>query len=98
MQFIIIARDHTDQEALNRRLAVRDQHLADSEKLHQENKALFGVAMLDENQNMNGSVYIMDFEDRTALDNWLKTEPYVKNNVWDNIEVIPGKVGASFLK
>ena len=36
---------------------------------------------------MKGSVLILDFEDRAALDDYLKNEPYVVERVWEKIEV-----------
>ena len=36
-----------------------------------------------------GSVLILDFEDRAAVDDYLKNEPYVIENVWEKIEVKP---------
>jgi len=47
---------------------------------------------------MIGSVLIVDFPSRDALDEWLKVEPYVIGNVWDKIQVKPCKVGPMFLE
>ena len=96
MQFIIIARDYND--ALQRRLDVRSRHIELGDKMVLDGKALYGVAMLDEKERMIGSVYIMDFPSREALDEYLKTEPYVTGKVWEKIEVIPCRVGPSFTK
>jgi len=96
MQFIVIAHDYKD--GLERRLKVREKHLKHGDKLVAEGKALYGVALLDDKRDMKGSVYIMDFPSRRELDEWLQTEPYVKEKVWEKIEVIPCKVGPSFTK
>ena len=46
---------------------------------------------------MKGSVLVMDFADRSELDAYLAGEPYVREHVWEKIEiermnvVIPGK-------
>ncbi len=98
MQFIVIARDHKDPQALERRLKVRPEHIALGDKMRKAGTALTGVVLLNEAQQMNGSVYIVDFNSREDLDTWLQEEPYIKNNVWDNIEIIPCKVGPSFIK
>ena len=58
---------------------------------------LYGVAMLNDEGVMVGSVLIADFENREALDAWLEQEPYVTGKVWERIEVSHCQVGPSFL-
>jgi uncharacterized protein YciI len=36
---------------------------------------------------MKGSALVMEFENRAALDDYLKNEPYVVEGVWQKIEV-----------
>ncbi|HSX09515.1 MAG TPA: YciI family protein [Candidatus Saccharimonadales bacterium] len=96
MQFIVIAKDYKD--ALQRRLGTRAKHIELGDKLVLDGKALYGVALLDEKGEMNGSVYVMEFPTREELDEWLKTEPYVTGKVWEHIEIIPCQVGPSFTK
>ena len=97
MQYIIIAKDYK-RNGLKNRLAVRKEHIKLGDRLKAEGKLLFGVALLDRNGQMTGSVYIMDFYNRKELDGWLKTEPYVTGKVWQKIEINPCKVGPSFEK
>jgi uncharacterized protein len=52
---------------------------------------------LDENERMIGSVLIVDFPTRDALDEWLKIEPYVVGDVWRRIETTPCKVPPMFM-
>jgi uncharacterized protein len=96
MQFIIIARDYKD--ALERRLAVREKHVALGDELHAQGHFPYGVALLDDNEKMKGSVLIMDFSSRKELDEYLKNEPYVVNKVWESIEILPCRVGPTFTK
>ena len=96
MQFIVIAHDYKD--GLERRLKVRAKHIQLGDKLVVDGKVLYGVALLDDKGDMRGSVYILDFPSRQELDYYLKNEPYVVENVWEKIEVIPCKVGPSFTK
>ena len=77
MQFLVVGYDGKDPEALNRRLAVRDAHIALGDKLRDSGNLLYGVAMLTEDNKMCGSMLIAEFESRAALDEWLATEPYV---------------------
>ena len=96
MQFLIIAYDGTDSEALSRRMAVRERHIALSNEAIKSNKQLFGTAILNEAGNMCGSVMVVDYPSREALDEWLLIEPYVTGNVWQKIEIHPTKIGPSF--
>lgn len=96
MQFLVIARDGKDKNALQRRLNARQRHIALSDEAIKKCEQIFGVAMLNENNEMCGSVMVVDFPDRESLSKWLENEPYVKENVWDQIEVIPCKTGPSF--
>ena len=98
MQFIVIAYDGTDEEALSRRLAVREEHIKLGDKMVAKDHMLHGGAILDDEGNMIGSVLVCDFPSRKELDAWLKIEPYVTGNVWQNIEVKPYRIGQSFLK
>ncbi len=97
MQFVIIAKDHKE-DGLARRLSVREDHIKLGDEMRESGKHIFGVATLDENQEMNGSVMVVEFESEEELEKWLATEPYVTGKVWDQIEIIPCKVGPSFLK
>lgn len=97
MQYIVIARDYKDKDALNRRMKVREDHITLGDKMVAEGKALYGVALFDDEGNMNGSVYVVDFPTREEVDEWIKIEPYVVGKVWEKIEIIPCKVGPSFI-
>lgn len=97
MQFLVLGYDGDDEQALERRLAVREAHVALGDKMRAEGKMLCGAAILDDSGKMVGSVLICDFEDRAELDKWLEIEPYVKGDVWRKIEVKSCKVGPSFV-
>ena len=95
MQFIVIAHDYPD--AFERRLAARQKHIELGDQMKAEGKQIFGVAMLNEKGEMMGSAIICEFDSRTELNEWLKVEPYVTGRVWEKIQVIPCKVGPSFI-
>ena len=97
MQYTIIAKDYKDEDAINRRLKVREDHITLGKKLKSEGNALYAAALLDEEENMNGSVYIVDFSSKKELDDWLRIEPYMVGRVWEKVEIIPCKVSASYL-
>jgi len=97
MQFLVTAYDGTDDKAIERRLAARDEHLKFTEEMKDKGNHLYAAAIMDENEKMIGSVLIVDFPSREDVNKWLEAEPYVKGNVWQNIDIKPCKVGPMFL-
>ena len=91
-QYIIIARDGTDDQALNRRMNTRPSHLAGAARLKENNNFVIGGAMLNEAGKMEGSVMIVQFETEDQFTNWYNNEPYITGGVWKIIEVKPFKV------
>ncbi|CAH9065060.1 hypothetical protein PSECIP111951_03629 [Pseudoalteromonas holothuriae] len=87
MQYIITAYDYVDEEAINRRLAAREQHLAGIRALIKNGNFISGGAILDGSGKMIGSSVHVEFTTRSALDYWLMKDPYVTNKVWESIEV-----------
>ena len=71
MQFMIVAYDGTDEGALNRRLAVRDSHIAGAIELKNKGNLIAGGAILDDTGRMIGSTTYVEFESRAELDAWL---------------------------
>jgi uncharacterized protein YciI len=96
MEFLITAYDGKDDEALERRMSVRERHLSLAKKMIEDGSLLYGVAILDDSDKMIGSIMIVDFADKYALDEWLKIEPYVTGYVWKDIDVKPCRVPEIF--
>ncbi len=95
---MVLGYDGEDQSALERRLAVREAHIALGNQLRDEGKMLYAVAILDSTEKMVGSMIVLEMESRAEVDAWLEQEPYVTGNVWEKIEVVQCKVGPSFLQ
>ncbi|HBE42152.1 MAG TPA: hypothetical protein DDW27_13265 [Bacteroidales bacterium] len=89
MQFLLIAYDGTDSEALQRRMNCRAEHLEKIATVKRTGKFLCGGAILDENEKMIGSMILYETTDRKELDNLLLNEPYVYRKVWEKIEIKP---------
>ncbi len=88
MQFIVLGYDGTDNKALERRMAVRQDHLKLAQKMFDEGKWLYASAILDDDGKMIGSMIVCDYPSRAELEeHWLKIEPYVLGNVWKNVTV-----------
>lgn len=98
MQFIVTAYDGTDEKALERRLASREEHLKSVERRFQAGEHLFGAAMLDDKGKMKGSMMVVEYRSREELDNWLKIEPYMVGNVWQKIDITLCSVAPLFMK
>lgn len=96
MQFIVIAFDGKDSEAASRRLAARPAHLKMVEEATARGEQILGVAILDDEQKMIGSLMVMDFPSRARLNAWLEREPYVLGNVWSDIQIYNGAIPPSF--
>lgn len=97
MQFLIIAQDATDADALARRMANREAHLAHIAKAKAAGIAKMGAALFNEQDTMNGSAIIAEFATRAELDTWVASDPYVTGKVWDKIEVLICKIAPSFV-
>lgn len=84
----------TDREGtLEKRLAVRPQHLARLEKLDAEGRVIVAGAMPKDRENLQagfyGSTLILDFDSREELDVWLADEPFLKEGIYADIDVKP---------
>ncbi len=88
-QYLILATDHTDQDALNRRLSVRETHLARMRVERSGGSFELGGAKLDKEGNMFGSMLVINAENEKAAWEWVRQDPYVTGKVWEKIEVIP---------
>ena len=83
MQFIIRAYD--GENMLNKRMEVRLRHLENMAKV--SGKVICAGGLLDEEGKMKGFVLIMEFDDRAGLDQYLASEPYITEHVWEKVEV-----------
>jgi uncharacterized protein YciI len=91
-QYVIIAHDGRDEEALQRRMDTRPRHLEGARKLKSEGHYVTGGAILDDEGRMKGSVMILQFETEEAFRHWYAHEPYITEGVWKSIEVKPFRV------
>jgi len=87
MQFLLVAYDGTDSEALARRMKVREHHFERISLMKKKGEFLLGGAILDENGKMTGSMIVYDFPDRQSLEENLKGEPYLTEGVWEKTDI-----------
>lgn len=95
-QFILIAYDAKDADALNRRMASREAHLASIVEWKAKGNILLGMALLNDAGQMHGSLIVTNFADRAAFDAWLAADPYITGKVWQDITVTEGKLPPTF--
>jgi len=95
MPFLLIAYDHPT--AYERRLTSRQAHIDFIDVLRDEGKAIFGAALIDSQSKMIGSTIFLNMTE-IELQNYLASEPYLINKVWDKIEIKPCNIGPSFIK
>jgi len=93
MQFIVLGYDGKDEDAPTRRVEARENHLKNLKNLYTKGIVLYASAILDDNEKMCGSMIVCQFESVEGLKKqWLDSEPYVIDKVWQNIEIKPTKV------
>jgi len=93
MQFVVLGYDGSDDQAFERRMTVRDQHLEQSVRMYAARRWLFSSALLDNDGKMIGSMIVCDFASREELeDEWLRNEPYITGDVWERIEIHRARV------
>ena len=97
MQFLLVAYDATDPDALARRMAAREAHLALVEKNKAAGHARFGAALMD-GDKMVGSMMVVEYPSHDALEEWLNEEPYITQDVWEDVSINECKIAPSFVK
>ncbi len=88
MQFLIIGKDGTDEKAKERRSAAREAHSKMGDELVSSGNMWYGAALWDDNDEMIGSILLMDFPSRKEFQEWLDKEPYVTRGVWKSLEIL----------
>ncbi|MBD2755473.1 YciI family protein [Spirosoma validum] len=89
MRYVIHAYDHTDADALDRRMRVRSAHLDYVRQLKSIGQFILGGALLDPDGNMIGSMLLLDLETEEQLAAYLQADPYIVQGVWDRVDVKP---------
>ena len=83
MQCIIRAYD--GENMLEKRLAVRGRHLENLNRV--DGKVICAGGLLDDDGKMKGSVLVMEFAGRAELEQYLASEPYLREHVWEKVRV-----------
>ena len=83
MQFAIVA--HDGKNMLEKRLNVRPRHLENMSRV--KGRVLCAGGILDDEGRMAGSVIVLDVPSREQLDEYLASEPYIAEGVWEKVTV-----------
>jgi uncharacterized protein YciI len=89
MLYVLHAYDYTDDQAMDRRLAVRPKHFDGARQLKAAGQFILGGALLDPDGKMIGSMMLLDFASTEQLNDWLKAEVYITGKVWERIDIKP---------
>jgi uncharacterized protein YciI len=93
MLFAIIATDI--ENSLEKRLHVRDKHLARLSKLHDEGRLVLAGPHPETDQETperiayTGSLIIAQFDSIEAAQSWADVDPYIEEGVYDHVIVKP---------
>ena len=91
-QFLILAQEYKDADALSRRLSVREAHLKRVRAEKAEGRCIIGGAKLNEKGNMHGSMLVVQLQNEEVARQWVSEDPYVTGKVWEHIEILPFRV------
>ena len=86
MLIALIARDKAG--ALETRKANRDAHLAYIDETGVVEQA---GPLLDADEQMIGSLVILDVQDMAAAQSWADSDPYAKAGLFESVELVPWK-------
>ena len=95
MYYVIVGTDV--ENSLEKRLAVRSQHLARLEQLKQEGRLLVAgpCPAVDSNDpgpaGFTGSVIIAEFESQHDAELWARADPYIDAGVYSDVMIKPFK-------
>jgi uncharacterized protein len=89
MQFLLTAFDGNDQGAAERRFKARPVHLEKIKSMKSLGQFVFGGAILNDKDQMTGSMVVYEFPDREELELYLKEEVYITGGVWQKIDIRP---------
>lgn len=86
MLFMLYCLDAAGQA--ERRMALRPVHREHMARIA-DRLAAAGPLFEDDGLTMIGSLMLVDFEDRAALDRWLSEEPFTQQGVYAEVTVRP---------
>ncbi|KAJ3270101.1 hypothetical protein HDV01_000542 [Terramyces sp. JEL0728] len=87
---MVVLKDYPN--AIEKRLAARPAHLERNAKSKEIGFSLLGGAILNNEQQMVGSIVLFDAPSKEVLEEYIKEDPYFKQQVWEKWEIYPFKI------
>ncbi len=91
-QYLILAEDFKDAEALDRRMSIREKHLERARAEQAKGVLKVGGAKFSETGTMFGSMLVVELENEDAVKQWIAEDPYVTGRVWEETQIIPFRI------
>jgi uncharacterized protein YciI len=88
MLYVIFCTDKADHAHV--RAATRPDHL-DYVGGFKEHLVTVGPTLSDDGEGMNGSLLVVDFPDREAVDDFAQGDPYAKAGLFESVIIRPWK-------
>jgi hypothetical protein len=95
---MVLAWDVEGEPGVARRDAARPAHAASIRALWDEGRVVLGAGILDDEGTVRGSLVIVDYPSREAVEEYLRAEPFVTESVWERVEVHPVRVPDFYLQ
>ena len=89
MLYVVIGKDGNDEDAPARRAAARAAHLEAAQVMHEDGRLVTGGALLDADQNMIGSMLLLDVESEEEARRLIENDVYTRTGVWREYQVWP---------
>lgn len=95
-QFLLVARDYTDADALSRRMTARPHHIANIQRMIGEGSFITGGAMLSETETVDGkpkmigSMLLLKMGSSEEVRRYVDTDPYFTGKVWEKVSTDEG--------
>lgn len=87
MPFLVIATDHSDPDALNRRLSARPDHLVNARTMEADGVLHLAAASLDADGKMTGSVLVLNVGTAEEAKAIVESDLYWTTRVWASYTV-----------
>lgn len=87
MPFLVNATDHTDPDALNRRISVRNDHISVAKTLESDGILRFGAAQIDAQNRMVGSILVYDLPTEADVRAAVESDIYWMAKVWETYTI-----------
>jgi uncharacterized protein len=98
VHFLVLAWDVPGDDGVARRDGARAAHSTSIRALFDDGQVVLGAGLLDDAGTVRGSIVVVDYPDREAVDEYLAHEPFVTEGVWERIEVHPLRLPDFYLK